>query len=163
MKRIIIAVLTFTLLLGCGSKEKKAFSHTLLTAPLINVDGDSLTFNNLIESHKGKKTMIEVWASWCPDCIKGLSKLNELQEKQPNMNYVFISLDKNETSWKKGIKRYRIKGDHYYVEGGWKSIFAKNIDLDWIPRYLLIDENGKIVIYRAIEANDDRITNVLKN
>ncbi|GGF74628.1 TlpA family protein disulfide reductase [Wenyingzhuangia marina] len=162
MKKITLILVSF-LFFACKAQEKTAFSKEVLAAPMVSLSGDDLTFQQLIDNQQGKITVIEVWASWCSDCIKGLPKLKKLQEKHPNANYVFISLDKNQTDWKKGINRFSIKGDHYYVEGGWKSIFAKNIDLDWIPRYIVIDETGKVLIYRAIEADDSRITNVLEN
>lgn len=162
MKQIILILLAF-IFFACKAQEKTVFSKEVLSAPMISFSGEELTFNNVIERYKGKKTIIDVWASWCPDCIKGLPKLKKLQEKHSNTNYVFISLDKNQNAWKRGINRYSIKGNHYYVEGGWKSIFAKHIDLDWIPRYIVIDETGKLLIYRAIEADDSRIINVLEN
>ncbi len=42
-----------------------------------------------------------------------------------------------------------------------KVVFAKAIDLDWIPRYIIIDETGKIVLYRAIETDFDKINETL--
>jgi hypothetical protein len=34
------------------------------------------------------------------------------------------------------------------------------IDLDWIPRYIIVDKTGKIV-YRAIETDFDKINETL--
>lgn len=161
MKPITLAFLSF-LFIACTAQQKTEFSQEALTAPVFTSSGDEITFEKLIENHKGKTILIDVWASWCSDCIKGLPKVKELQETYPNIDYVFISLDKNERAWKNGIKRFSIKGHHYYVNGGWKSIFAKNIDLDWIPRYIIIDSTGKLVLYRAVKANDKKITNLLK-
>jgi hypothetical protein len=44
-----------------------------------------------------------------------------------------------------------------------KGEFGKSIDLDWIPRYIIIDKKGEIVIYRAIETDFDKINKELKN
>jgi hypothetical protein len=35
------------------------------------------------------------------------------------------------------------------------------IDLDWIPRYIIVDKTGKIVLYRAIETDFDKINETL--
>lgn len=43
-----------------------------------------------------------------------------------------------------------------------KGKFGKAIDLDWIPRYIVIDKKGKIAIYRAIETDFDKINATLK-
>lgn len=162
MKKFALILVTF-LFFACKAQDNKQFNVEVLNAPVTTFSGEEIIFQDLIENHKGKTTIIDVWASWCPDCIKGLPKLKKLQEKHPEIDYVFISLDKNKTAWKKGIKRYSIKGNHYYVKGGWKSIFAKNIDLDWIPRYIVLDKTGKVVLYRAIEADDSKISKILEN
>lgn len=156
-----IAIIFFSLLfINCKPPKDKQFSQELLNAPIITHTGEEITFKKVLDSYKGKTVLIDVWASWCGDCIKGLPKVKEVQEKHPNISYVFISLDKDQRAWKNGIKRFSIKGDHYYVNGGWKSIFAENIDLDWIPRYIVVNPLGKVVLYRAIHADDK---DILKN
>ena len=49
--------------------------------------------------------LIDVWASWCKDCIKSLPKLKELQSSYPNLDYIFLSLDKSQKAWRRGIER----------------------------------------------------------
>ena len=44
-----------------------------------------------------------------------------------------------------------------------KDVFEKEIDVDWIPRYIILDKKGKIVLYRAIETDFDKINETLKN
>lgn len=42
------------------------------------------------------------------------------------------------------------------------GVFAKAIDLDWIPRYIIVDQTGKIAVYKAIETDFDLINTTLK-
>lgn len=79
------------------------------------------------------------------------------------MNYVFLSVDKTSEAWIKGIEKHEIKGKHYLIPDGMKGEFGKSIDLDWIPRYIILDKNGKIVLYRAIETDFDKINETIKN
>ena len=44
-----------------------------------------------------------------------------------------------------------------------KGSFGKSVDLDWIPRYMIIDKEGKITIYRAIETDFDKLNATLKS
>jgi hypothetical protein len=44
-----------------------------------------------------------------------------------------------------------------------KGEFGKSINLDWIPRYIILDKDGKIVTYRAIETDFEQINEQLKN
>ena len=43
-----------------------------------------------------------------------------------------------------------------------KGNFGKSINLDWIPRYILIDKTGTVAKYKAIEANDEALISLLK-
>jgi len=115
----------------------------------------------ILNKHVGKAIIIEIWASWCGDCVKAMPKLKELQAKNPNVAYVFISMDKTVGKWKEGILKHELKGDHYMALDGMKGSFGKSIDLDWIPRYIIIDKTGKVEVYRAIETEFDKIQNTL--
>ena len=90
-----------------------------------------------------------------------MPKLKELQAKNPKVDYVFISMDKTADKWKEGIEKHELKGDHFMANDQMKGVFGKAIDLDWIPRYIVIDKTGKIIIYRAIETDFEKINNTL--
>jgi hypothetical protein len=72
-------------------------------------------------------------------------------------------MDKTADKWKAGIEKHEIKGDHYMANDQMKGVFGKAIDLDWIPRYIIIDKKGKIVRYRAIETDFAAIDETLKS
>ena len=57
-----------------------------------------------------------------------------------------------------------MKGENYWVNDteGMKGTFGKSIDLDWIPRYIIINKKGEIVLYHAIETEFDKINTTLK-
>jgi hypothetical protein len=42
-----------------------------------------------------------------------------------------------------------------------KGAFGKSIALDWIPRYMVVNKEGKLVLFKAIETTDERIIEVL--
>lgn len=129
---------------------------------MLSDDGSQVAFQNILKKHKGKTLLIEVWASWCGDCVKAMPKIKEVQANNPEVSYVFISMDKTADKWKLGIEKHEIKGDHFMANDQMKGIFAKAIDLDWIPRYIVVDKTGTIVLYRAIETDFDLINETLK-
>jgi hypothetical protein len=92
-----------------------------------------------------------------------MPKLKELQTNNPDVAYLFISMDKTADKWKDGIAKHDIKGDHFMANDQMKGVFGKAIDLDWIPRYIIIDKTGKIVQYRAIETDFEKINATLKD
>ena len=79
------------------------------------------------------------------------------------MDYVFISMDKAADKWKTGIEKHALEGDHYMANDQMEGVFGTAIDLDWIPRYIILDKTGKIVLYRAIETDFDLINETLND
>lgn len=162
MKNIILALALAVSTLSCGQEKK--FSKEALNYELTTTEQGKVAFEKILKQHKGKKTVIEIWAGWCSDCVKAMPKVKELQAANPNVDYVFISMDKSFDKWKEAIAKHELQGDLYWVndEKMMKGAFGKSIDLDWIPRYIVLDEKGKILIYRAIETEFDKIDAALK-
>ncbi len=143
------------------SVDDKKFSPITLNKEFDDVAGNKISFKNILEKHKGSPIVIDVWASWCPDCIKGFPELKNLQEKYPTTAFVFLSLDKTKDKWTEAIKKYDLKGDHYYLNEKMKDEFGQSIQLDWIPRYILVDSQGNIALKKAIVANDTLLIKTL--
>ena len=117
----------------------------------------------MLHQYKGKKVLIDVWASWCGDCIKGLPSVRNPQKEYPKVIFLFLSVDKSKNAWKNGVQRFQIKGEHYNFPKGMKSgEFIDFMSLTWIPRYMVIDERGKISLFKATSASDSRIIEALK-
>lgn len=161
MKKIILAMtMVLTTLTSCAQKE---FSKDALNYELTALDGSKNSFQSIIEKHKGKKVVIEIWAGWCSDCVKAMPKVKEMQATNPNADFVFISMDKSMNKWKEAVEKHELKGDLYWVDDKklMKGEFGKAIDLDWIPRYIVLNEEGQIVVYRAIETDFEIINKEL--
>jgi len=161
MKKIFLFVVVLASI-SCQSQSKD-FTKTTLDNKLVATDGKQTAFSEIIAKHRGKTVVLEIWASWCSDCVKAMPKLKELQKNNPNVDYVFVSMDKAEDKWKAGIEKHELKGDHYWATDGMKGKFGQSIDLDWIPRYIIIDKTGKIVLYRAVETDFEKMEATLKS
>lgn len=157
----IIAMVAITIY-AFTNRQKSEFSKESLTQKLTAPDSTEVTFEKILKKHKGKVTVIEVWASWCGDCVKAMPKVKDMQTNNPNVDYVFISMDKAFDKWKNGIAKHELKGDQYWATDGMKGAFGKAIDLDWIPRYIILDKKGKVITYRAIETDFEQINATLK-
>jgi thiol-disulfide isomerase/thioredoxin len=161
MKKIALLLVVLTTF-SCTQAQKTEFSKKALSETLLATDGTQVSFQDILKKQKGKTTVIEVWASWCGDCVKAMPKIKELQASNPTVSYVFISMDKTADKWKDGIVKHQLSGLQYMANDGMKGEFGKAIDLDWIPRYIIIDKTGKIILYHAIETDFDQINATLK-
>jgi thiol-disulfide isomerase/thioredoxin len=162
MKKNIIYIALVFVIFAFANSNKDEFTKESLSKKLISFDKSTISFEDILKKHRGKVTVIEVWASWCSDCVKAMPKIKETQNEYKNVDYIFISMDKSFELWHQGIEKHELKGEHYWVTDGMKGEFGKSIDLDWIPRYIILDKNGKIITYRAIETDFDQIHNTLK-
>ena len=98
----------------------------------------------LIARHKGKVQFIDFWATWCLPCLFQLPEFEKLSEKYPDIRFIGISIDQNEKLWGKRLKKdgmpahiQEVLADPYVVGDAW--------DITSIPRFLLIDENFRII------------------
>jgi thiol-disulfide isomerase/thioredoxin len=161
MKKIFLTLAVIAI--GSCQAQEKQFTKEALTQKLISLEGDESNFGSIVKRYEGKTILIEVWASWCGDCVKAMPLVKQTQADNPNVQYVFISMDKTADKWKEGITKHKLEGVHYWAPDGMKGAFGKSIDLDWIPRYIIIDKNGKVVLYRAVETDFAKINAILKD
>lgn len=162
MKKIISIIAIALSTFSCSQAQQTEFKAEALSNTMKTVENTDITFQEILKKYEGKTIVIDVWASWCSDCIKGMPKVKALQEKYPDVTYLFISMDKNHDSWLKGIEKYDVQGAHYLTTDGMKGVFGKSIKLDWIPRYMVVDKTGKIALFKVIEADDEKLIETLE-
>lgn len=158
-----ISILVILVFMSCSFETPTNFTPEALNEKVYSLDESSSTFQEILNKHKGNKILIDFWASWCRDCIEGLSEVKKLQKEFPKITFLFLSVDTRKNSWKRGIQRYKITGEHYNLPKGMKDgALVDFIGLGWIPRYMVIDELGKIALFKATDASDDEIIQALK-
>lgn len=158
LKYTLICVLLFV---SCSKEVQTQLSEDVLNEEYTSLTGESVSFREILSAHKGKQIVIDVWASWCRDCIVGLPELRALQADKTDAVYLFLSADRDLDTWKRTIEKHEIQGEHYFMPKGTKGSLGAFVDIDWIPRYLVVDSNGRIELFEAIEANDPLIRETL--
>jgi len=144
----------------------KKFPDSITGFQINDINGKKVSLKDVLEKHKGHKIVIDFWASWCKQCIKGMPSLQTLQKETDGkkIDYIFISLDEISASWKSAIVEMDIRGDHYIMNiGGWenKNILTKFIKLEDIPRYMILDEEGVIIFSKTLKASDPKFREIL--
>jgi len=139
------------------------FPDSVKSVPLMTLAGEIVNFDQLLEEHHGKKLVIDFWASWCHECIVGLPDLNELMKKtkKGKVNYIFISIEEDNNKWKSAITKHGMQGAHYRMTSGWSNPLTNYISLDWVPRYVVIDKDGKIIMPKAVNTDNLEFTEKL--
>ena len=98
---------------------------------------------------KGKYVYIDVWATWCGPCKAEIPYLKEIEEKyhDKNIEFVSISVDrkKQHDAWEKMIEDKELSGVQLFADNNFSSKFVVDYAIQGIPRFILIDPEGKIV------------------
>ncbi len=110
---------------------------------------------------KGKVLYIDVWATWCGPCKEELPKLQALAEsfKGTNICFVSMSIDKDKAAWEKMVKEQNLGGVQLYA--GLESQFIADYKVNGIPRFILIDKEGKIVEADMTRPSEEKTTMTL--
>ena len=163
IKKLFVLTTLLISTLGCAQSEETAFKKEALENVMVTIENEPIKFTEILKKYEGKTIVIDVWASWCSDCIKGMPKVKSLQEKYPEAIYLFISMDKTYDAWKSGIPSRPLVREHYLTSDRMKDVFGKSINLDWIPRYMVVDKTGRIALYKVIEADDKNLIKTLES
>lgn len=104
-----------------------------------------------LKDFRGKVVYLDLWASWCGPCLREIPDTKKLEEELKGKDVVFlcVSVDRDEDAWKKTVKEKEMPGIHLICKGDFESEIAKLYNVKGIPRYILIDKNGKIVNVNA--------------
>lgn len=111
-----------------------------------------------LESLKGKYVYIDVWATWCGPCRGELPYMTKLEEQYEgkDIHFVGLSCDSNKSAWEKRIQKGDMKGIQLYL--GTKSDFMQKYLINGIPRFILLDREGKIIKADAPRPSEPNIT-----
>ncbi len=107
-----------------------------------------------LKSLKGKYVYIDVWATWCKPCIAEIPNLKKMEEKMKDRNITFlsISVDRDGDAWKTMVKEDNFTGLQWHSPN---RKFSEELMIVSIPRFILIDPEGKIVEANASRPNRD--------
>jgi len=114
---------------------------------------------------KGKRVYIDVWATWCGPCIAEIPALKELESElhDENIEFVSVSIDKakDKEKWAKFVEEKELKGVQLMAYNDWNSDVTKQYNIKGIPRFILIDELGKIMSANAPRPSDPKTKGLL--
>ncbi len=110
-----------------------------------DIDPDDL-LESLTKPYIGRVILLDFWETWCNPCRMGMQQMAPLKRELKDSSIAFVcvaSPSSPEDTWKTLAKT--ISGDHYRLNGSQYSAFYYRFNLKSIPRYILINKEGKIV------------------
>ena len=126
-----------------------------------SIDGKTVSLSDF----KGKYVYIDVWATWCAPCISQVPYLKALEKRFHSKNIVFVSIsvDKEDVKgkWKQMVADKALGGVQLFADNSFDSDFMTAYAINSIPRFILIDPQGKIVDLEAPRPSFDKTEGLL--
>lgn len=121
-------------------------TDSVLAAFLTNLSGQSISLKEVLSSNKKRLVLLDFWASWCVPCAAELPSLKQAAKKlDRQMQVISISIDQDSSKWQEGCSRYQLLTNSYLIKGGRNSPLISFFAIEAIPRYLLLDEKGRVI------------------
>ena len=160
-KTAIYSLLCYVLLLGCNTGITNNKNVSDLESLQLKTSFVDLYENNLdLSVYKGKKIVINYWATWCGPCIKEMPTIKRAEEILEDYGYIFLLVSDETVS-----KISKFKNDRNFDFNFLKSIESyETLGIYSMPTSYIFDENGKIIetIVGAIEWDSEEMINKLK-
>jgi thiol-disulfide isomerase/thioredoxin len=130
---------------------------------LLGPDSKMISWQDLLNNTQKKYLLLDFWASWCAPCRTQIPILRQIKEKFKNdpVEFISMNLDENKDDWQIAARSENMQNDRYnfYVIDARKSALAKTFRIESLPRYILLDNNGKIVnadFYKPVEPDFEK-------
>ncbi|MDQ0108728.1 thiol-disulfide isomerase/thioredoxin [Chitinophaga terrae (ex Kim and Jung 2007)] len=115
----------------------------------INSEGRNVRLSDF----RGKLVVIDFWATWCTYCKAKLPRYREIKEQfagKPGIVFLTVSMDDigEAELWKQLSEKFQITGpDNLLMNTALAETtkIREQYKLTGVPRYILIDENGKFL------------------
>ncbi|MDO4232720.1 MAG: redoxin family protein [Lautropia sp.] len=107
------------------------------------LEGDSV----MLQQFAGKPTIITLWATWCPHCVREMPVLQEAQQKHPDINIVMLNQGEQREVVQSFLQRRQFTLNNVLLDEQRQA--AKFFGLRGLPSALFLDANGRLVDVRV--------------
>lgn len=145
------------------SKEKAKPTQEEEGLDLTDVNGKKVSLSDF----KGKVVYIDFWASWCGPCRAMMPASKQMHEQlsekeKKEIVFLYISIDANQDAWKKAMNDMQIQGVNVISPGNWQSKACSYFQINSIPRYMIMNKKGDIVVFDAKRPIDPTLLDDLR-
>ena len=167
MKAIRIRRASFVMvligLIGCSSIDEENKPDKATTLPQKVEQVRSLPYLSMMDltgnkinlaSFRGKKVLVNLWATWCPPCRREIPSIERLYKESDKEKAVFVllSLDENFKAAKEFATSNKLHVPVFYPAEQLPDLF----DVDAIPATYIFNEKGELM--KEINSMNDYYT-----
>ncbi|MBR1401930.1 MAG: TlpA family protein disulfide reductase [Prevotella sp.] len=127
-----------------------------------DVNGKQVCLKDL----RGKYVMIDIWATWCGPCKKQIPFMKEVERQLKGSDIVFVSLSSDEqkerVTWQRMVQDLQPGDINLIATNGFNDPFIQHYGLEYIPHFMLIGPDGRMISYSCRKPRDPLFIMYLK-
>ncbi|HZF79252.1 MAG TPA: TlpA disulfide reductase family protein [Rubrivivax sp.] len=144
--------------LGAGTVVLIAGSVALALLPKPGLKLPSFSMTTLegetakLDEFAGKPTVVNLWATWCPPCIREMPVLHQAQLSQPAVNFVFVNQGEPSKRVEDWLRARQLALTNVLLDRDGRTAAAFNKKA--LPTTLFFNANGELVNARIGELSE---------
>lgn len=119
-----------------------------------------------LSDFRGKVVYVDVWATWCGPCKQEIPYLKTLEKEYKDKNIVFIGVstdrEKDHAKWEQFLVDNEMEGIQLFA-GDQANDIQGPYKINTIPRFLLIDKEGRMISDKAPRPSSGEIRVLLNS
>lgn len=131
---------------------------------VLDINNQLHSIDSIIQLSSGKILIVDLWASWCAPCRKGIPITKELKSKySEELDIVYLSIDAYPNPWKKATSDEKLLSSFWFRDYEYSNLrkLLRSIN---IPHYAIYDQKGSLVFSKInrTESLEGYINELLK-
>lgn len=115
---------------------------------VVNVQGQTAS----LAQWRGKPTVVNLWASWCPPCRREMPAFVAVAQKYPNANVVLLNQGEDVATVANYLQQQNLSTTHVWLDPS-RAIGA-HFGQQALPTTLFFDAQGRLVTIRVGELSE---------
>ncbi len=116
-----------------------------------------------LDDLKGQYVYLDIWATWCGPCVGEIPNLKKLHKKYGDeIAFVSVSVDPRKKDWEKFVEKRNLEGYQLYSGKNFDSEIIHDYMVKGIPRFVMIDPEGKIIDVNAPRPSSEQTEKMMK-
>lgn len=120
------------------------------------LDGEPLQLSSL----QGKPLVVNLWATWCPPCLREMPAMAEAQRANPHVTFAFVNQGEGAGDVHAWLRRQQLELAGVYLDPF--SDVGREVGSRGLPTTLFYDRHGRLVDTHVGELTRASLTSTLR-